>query len=265
MKMKSGVRVLVLAVALAGSALGRPSRSAAPAPRLQVLVPAYFYPGGPGQKAWDELIAAGAQAPITAIANPASGPGRAVDPNYTAVIRRARQAGITVIGYVSTSYAKRPRPEVEADISKWLELYPNIQGFFFDEQASGKEEVPYYSALRGYAQGKLLKAQVFTNPGTECVKEYFEAPAADVTCVWENKEGFMRFRRPAAAASVGPERLSVLAYQVDGAEGMVRHLNHAAALRVGYAYITDDAGANPWDRLPSYWKRELEEVWRLNR
>ena len=30
--------------------------------------------------------------------------------------------------------------------------------------------------------------------------------------------------------------------------------------RAGCIYITDDTGANPWDRLPSYWEEEVAAV-----
>src|SRR5262245_7673217 len=129
---------------------GGAAEHAAPA-ALQLLVPAYFYPAGDGLKEWDQLIDAASRVPIVAIANPASGPGEKTDENYTRVLRRAADAGITIIGHVSTSYGKRPRPEVEADIDRWLEFYPGIKGFLFDEQASGADLIDHYMSLGRHA------------------------------------------------------------------------------------------------------------------
>src|SRR5690242_14938523 len=77
-------------------------------PRLRILVPAYFYPAGRGLAEWDKLFRSSARADVVAIMNPASGPGSQADPNYIAIVERARQSGVTLIGYVTVSYAKRP-------------------------------------------------------------------------------------------------------------------------------------------------------------
>jgi hypothetical protein len=45
---------------------------------------------------------------------------------------------------------------------------------------------------------------------------------------------------------------------------MKKAVHRAAELKVGYIYITDDVGPNPYDRLPSYWDAEIEEVRQLN-
>jgi hypothetical protein len=45
---------------------------------------------------------------------------------------------------------------------------------------------------------------------------------------------------------------------------MKRSLRRAAQLKVGYVFLTDDVGPNPYDRLPSYWDAEVEAVRRVN-
>ena len=118
------MRSLFLAF-LAGLAAFAPHTSAADpakekdAPRLRLLVPAYFYPAGDGSKDWDRLFAASATVPIVAIVNPASGPGKKAAPNYLELFAKAqRTEKITLIGYVPTSYGKRPLAEVKADVDR---------------------------------------------------------------------------------------------------------------------------------------------------
>jgi hypothetical protein len=120
----------------ASSDLGVPKLTSAEAnkARLTLLVPAYFYPAGPGLKQWEQLIEAAARVPIVAIANPASGPGERTNSDYSAVVGRAKRRGVTVIGYVGTNYAHRPIAEVEADVDRWVRFYPEISGIFFDAQ-----------------------------------------------------------------------------------------------------------------------------------
>ena len=81
-------------------------------PRLQLLVPAYFYPAGPGLKAWQHLIEAASKIKIVAIANPNSGPGDQRNGDYYLVLQAASDKGIRVVGYVSTDYGNRRLPEV---------------------------------------------------------------------------------------------------------------------------------------------------------
>ncbi len=259
----SALVLLLLLTAGTVRAVGDP-RAPAPAPRLRVLVPAYFYPAGPGADEWERMTAAAKDVPLVAIVNPASGPGKATDPNYTRVLDRALKAGVTLIGYVSTSYARVPEADARADVDTWLRLYPQVRGFFFDEQTSAAEKVPYYRALYEHARMRLKEALVVTNPGTLCAPEYLTRPATDVACLYENHTGFEEFRAPEWTRPLPRSRFYVLPYAVREPERMERYVRKALAERMGYVYVTDHQGANPWDRLPVYWKDEVALVARLN-
>ena len=245
--------------------IGKPARSA-PA-RLRVLVPAYFYPAGNGLREWDRLIEAAAHIPIVAIANPATGPGEKVDPNYQQVLTRAVRGKVTVIGYVNTDYARRPRADVEQDIARWVRLYPQINGIFFDLQPSGPEHVGYYQALRRFVRARLPRraaALVATNPGTLSAPDYVARAATDLVCLFENKEGFPDFRMPPWTRRYPAERFCILAYAVSGTETMRRYVTSAREQGVGTVYVTDAAGENPWNRLPRYWTDEVALVREAN-
>jgi hypothetical protein len=45
---------------------------------------------------------------------------------------------------------------------------------------------------------------------------------------------------------------------------MKQALNDAVAKKIGYCYVTDGQGANPWGRLPSYWDAEVAAIQKLN-
>jgi hypothetical protein len=236
-----------------------------PEPRLRLLVPAYFYPAGDGLKDWDRLIASARQVPILAIVNPASGPGEKADPTYTKLLNRAKGApGLTLLGYVSTRYAKRSAAEVRADIDRWLRLYPQVQGLFLDEQASSADQADYYAALYAYARGRKLRL-VVTNPGTTCAEAYLARPATDVGCLFEGGSSLADVRLPGWAARYGPRRVAALAYAVKSAGQMRKGIAAAAERGVGVVYVTDGTGANPWSRLPAYWDEEVAAVKQLSR
>jgi hypothetical protein len=229
----------------------------------RLLVPAYFYPTGQGAKHWDRLLAAAERVPIVAVVNPANGPGKAADRNYVSLLDRAGKTKITLIGYVTTSYAKRPLAEVKADVDGWLRLYSGLQGIFFDEQASGAEHLDYYAALREHVRSKPRLKLVVNNPGTVCDEKYLARGATDVACLFEGPKAFDPSRLPAWTKEHSPDRFLILCYKVDTTDAMRKCLR-AISRRAGYIYVTDAEGANPWDRLPSYWDEEVSAVRAMN-
>ncbi len=252
-----------------GDGRGRISAAPIPIPEsspplLRILVPAYFYPGGAGLQEWDRLIEAASRVPIVAIVNPESGPGTAPDRHYAAIVSRAKAAGVEVIGYVNTEYGKRPRPEIEADIDRWVRFYPDIQGIFFDAQASAAEHVHLYAALRTFVRQEIREAVSITNPGTICAEEYFARSAVDVAVVFENHEGFETFELPAWARNYQDRQFAAIPYAVKSAEHMKDDARLAVLKGIRYLYVTDDVLPNPWDRLPYYWDAEVEFVKRVN-
>ena len=247
--------------------IAAPSRAAEPtASPVRLLVPAYFYPDGRGRDDWKRLAKAAKDVPIVAIANPASGPGRQQDANYVEALKLARDAGVTVIGYVSTNYAKRPLADVKVDVDTWLKFYPTVDGFFFDEQVSGKESVPYYQSLATHAREAVWKKRereclIVTNPGTNCAKEYLTPfTGINIACLHEHHTGFDRYQRPEWARDVPAAQISALVYNEPSLKQMRAQVKAAAEKGIGYFYVTDDGGNNPWDRLPTYWELEVAEL-----
>lgn len=262
--------LLLVAFALTGLRLSGPVQAdrapAEDAPRVRLLVPAYFYPAGPGLKEWERLIAASARVPIVAVVNPASGPGKEADPSYVKVLKRAREAKkLTLIGYVHTSYGKRRLEEVQADVDTWLRLYPGIQGIFFDEQASGADGVKYQASLYKYARGKPGLKLVVTNPGTVCAEQYLSEPAADVACLFEGPKVFDPSILPPWKTKYSPTRFATLSYKVGTAKAMRECIESAVEKKIGYVYVTDAEGSNPWSRLPKYWEEAVAAVTAANR
>jgi hypothetical protein len=269
-----GALGLFVVTALAVLAVSMPVSAQAPrktkagdgaqAVRMRLWVPAYYYPFGPGLREWNRLIAAAKSVPIVAIVNPASGPGDHVDTNFAAVIPRARKAGVTLVGYIGTQYTRKPLEQVKREVDTFLHFYPDIQGFHFDEQSSDARGVDYYAELYRYVRERVKGALVVTNPGTSCEPGYAARPASDVICLFEGERGFDEFRPPAWATRFPGSRFCIQAHNVGTEAQMKRSLRRAAELKVGYVFITDDVGPNPYDRLPSYWDAEVKAVRQLN-
>jgi len=111
--------VSVVALFAALITIGGPDRG------QSMAVPAYFQAG----PYWTQMEHARPVLQL-AVMNPASGPGAASDPQYLTTVRAAQATGITVVGYVHTSYAARSLSAVESDINAYYRWY-GVNGIFF--------------------------------------------------------------------------------------------------------------------------------------
>ncbi|MFB6983110.1 spherulation-specific family 4 protein [Streptomyces scopuliridis] len=252
-----------------------PAASATRAGSQKVSVPAYFYPG----PLWDRLAQAGTGVGL-AIANPSNGPGDG-DDQYTAAIKKADAAGISVIGYVSTGYlgttgmttrsgSSDPDEwmrQIKADVDAWYQLYggAGLGGIFFDEGlarcGSGNTDVNRYIELKNYVESRYGEgAVVVDNPGTGVEECYTKA--ADTLVTFEGDENTYRGHQPQAwETSASPDKVWHLVYGVQD-EGTMREVMELSRQRnAGHVYVTPDtmADKNPWDTLPpdAYWNSEL--------
>jgi hypothetical protein len=231
--------------------------------RLRLLVPAYIHPGGEGRTEWQKLIEAASKVEIVAIANPGSGPGEERNAEYDAIFTEAGSAGITLVGYVGTDFGKRPQAAIKKDIDTWVAFYPQLRGFFFDQQPPESRYVAQFVELRDYAKQKLRDPVVITNPGILCDEAYLAQGVSNITCVFLNYQGFERFEPPAAFKTYDPSRFAAIPYNITDVDTMRAFVRDAILKRIGYIYISDAKLPNPWGRLPVYWQEEVDAISRL--
>jgi Spherulation-specific family 4 len=233
------------------------------AQQMQLLVPAYFEPGA--NSPWKELNWAAARVPLIAIMNPNSGPGTKADSNYEAAVDDLRKAGGRVVGYVHTSYAKRPIDQVKADINAYLSWY-SLDGFFIDEMTNDNQtaHLNYYKAVYDHIRSKGRGYLVVGNPGTNTQKQYLDAPTANAFVTFEADKGYPQYKPDPWVFSYRPDQFCHIVDNVADKAAMDRDMQLAIQRHAGLIYITDDHGANPYDRLPSYWRDEVAKVAELN-
>lgn len=241
---------LLAAVALTGAACSE---------TVDILLPLYAYPSwyAPSTYLWDDVAAAASQVPITAIVNPANGPGGA-PPNsdYEVGLTALRDAGVTLIGYVYTSYGTRDPAAVKADVDLYAASW-GLGGIFLDEVSSAAADLAYYQPLYDYVRAKPGLDRVVINPGTQVDEGYVSAPASDVAVIFENGSGWSGYTPDPYVASYPDERFAALGYAVADAAAMQHFVDLAVQRNVGYVYVTDDTLPNPWDSLPPYWTDEV--------
>jgi hypothetical protein len=231
--------------------------------RLRLLVPAYIYPGGEGRKDWQRLIDASSKVEIVAIANPNSGPGTGRNLDYAAIFTEASEHGIKLVGYVSTDYGKRPQAEIKNDVDAWARFYPQLRGFFFDQQPSESQHAAHFAELREFVKQRIPDPLVITNPGVPCDEAYLSRAVSNVTCVFVNYQGFEQFELPAPLKAYDPARFAAMPYNIPDVETMRTVVKEAIIKRIGYLYVSDAKPPNQWGKLPVYWEAEVDAVSRV--
>jgi hypothetical protein len=242
---------------------------AAQASSVELLVPAYFYPGtgGPGGSGdgWAAMTAAASQVPITAIFNPNSGPlpGPA-DPNYVNALTNLKNAGGKVVAYVATNYAGNSLATVEGQISTYISQYGSlIGGFFVDEMSNLPSDVAYYNSLYSYIKGLSSAYQVIGNPGASTVPAYL-APGtqgADVLLTYEGTAAnYLSAPPPSWVYGYPSSDFANVIYDEPTVGGVMADLATASARNVGEIYVTDGQLPNPYSQLPSYWDQEVAAI-----
>lgn len=239
--------------------------------RTGLLVPMYVYPADIHKNAeYNRLIDLKRKyetVPIWVILNPASGPGEQVDANYTKAIDRLRGSGCVVLGYVSTRYGKRREADVKADVDRWLKMYPQTQGLFFDEMIYEDTEAgaKHQASLNRYAHDAGFWPTV-ANPGAETPGRYFAANAADVIVVHEGnawpKEERLKGDYFGGYSDYPPFTRGVLLHSQDKLD---RPSLQMARKYSRWVYVTDAVYKaddpnllNPWNRLSKYLEETCE-------
>jgi hypothetical protein len=223
---------------------------------MKVLVPAYFNPSSSNY--WARLATQSAKMPgrLWTIADVDNGPGSKYDTTYAVVINNMHLNHGKVIGYVWTNYGAITLDKVKADIDAWYSFYNSIDGIFLDGQAYETGKEAYYIEIYNYIKQKNSSALVVSNPGVNTIVNYLVnngVRVSDVVCIFESNEGFDTWTPSTWITSYTSDNFYVLPYNTTSSQWVSR-LNRAASLNIGWIYLTDDTGNNPWDTLPSYFE-----------
>lgn len=234
---------------------------------LKILIPLYSYPNWWDSKnyVWNRLIQLKKRYPdaeITAIINPNNGHFQETNSDFEHGIKDLHDAKIKMVGYVYTSYAERSRDEVEKDIKAWQKYYQNlgIEGIFFDEVSTNRNDLEYYTNLSNIARSKGFET-VILNPGITTDQSYIESGIANIVITYENPHDELLSNPPSKynTPSANTE-LSLLIYEMEN-DGVDDLTNFARKHKFSYIYYTEDgADGNPWDTVSEYLEDEIKKA-----
>ncbi len=213
-------------------------------PPLQLGVPAYAYPGT-RPALWDRLLDIAPHLRFVVV-NVHNGPGAKTDPAYAAAIDRLRAAGVCLVGYVDTDYARVSPARVARAAGIWRRRY-GVRGVFLDQVAGDLAHLEYFAAC---AVGVRAAGAPFVvaNPGTDCHPGY--ADLANVIVSFEGRwSTYQQYSPPAWMLERPADRFCHLVHSTP-TRRLPTVADLAAGRHAGTVFFTDGAGANPWQRVP---------------
>jgi hypothetical protein len=226
---------------------------AAPKPgTVRMAVPAYF---DPPSAAWDKLIA-GAPTIGMIVFNPESGPGTATVPAYTEVIAKAQAAGITMLGYVATSYGARAEADIIADINHYYDFY-TPSGIYFAEGPMDADCTPMEAMYHRLSDAvRARDANAYLAVGTRFCPTYIVFFDIMVQFARNWNEYRTDYRPPSWMPANSPQRFVHFVHSVPPSDAGAA-LSLTMSNGAGWVFVTDQTDPNPWSVLPSYFDQEL--------
>jgi len=215
---------------------------------LRLGLPAYGYPG---TGVWESLSAV--QAGALVIMDPADGPGRSIDPRYSAAVSTATRHGLRVLGYVTADYGRRSAAAMEEEVERYREWY-GPSGIFLDQAPASISSSAAIAHAVSHIRASSLSLAI--NPGQPDIDPHDAAIVDHVVNFEGPHSSYRRCRFPDWVRDVASAKFWHLIYEVRDARTMRKVAAMAGRSHAGVVYITDATMPNPWERLPSYWREE---------
>lgn len=233
-----------------------------------------WYDGDHSQ--WKKILTPGSALGFV-ILNISSGSGDAKQEDWVEQARRAKNSGAQVLGYVRTTFGKRPKEEVLLEIQNHIDWY-GVDGVFLDEAVNGwsseqKPYIPYYQDLFDTLKAKYgSEFWVVNNPGSNTVEEMIST--ADVLMTYEQSAQNYLHNEFAITPEFYLKYPSSKFWHVvhDVTQDNYREvMEKADREHCAHVYLTDlsfvpsddpqTPTVNPYANAPSSWLLDLQVAW----
>lgn len=231
--------------------------------QTRIAVPSYQ---DPGSAQWNAWAAPGGKSVGIMIVNENNGDDTTNHPGIASSIRKARAAGIFVVGYVYTGYGQRDPATVRNRVDAVFKNYL-VDGIFFDEAPTdclaanpyGGTNYSYYQRLGEYVRSREAGGRlVILNPGTQPANDCWMSIAnilvtaessslQDYRANYQDQGWFHRYP---------PSRFWHIVYAAAGEEQLRDIFQLSLQRGAGWLYATDLGSSNPYGGPPAYWTEE---------
>jgi hypothetical protein len=187
--------------------------------------------------------------PIYVIANIDSNPGTAPETIFQTYIKDLQNAGVIVLGYISSNYATTPIATMKTQILEWHDWY-KTNGIMIDtmNNTASQTDYSYYADLTAYAK-TLGMNYTLGNPGAPTVKGYIGKVNAIQVREGSGIPSVATVKSVTFNGAYAASNFSITSYDV-------KTLDVAAvnAIRpyVGLIWVTSGVEPNPYNLLPPY-------------
>ena len=215
-----------------------------------IIVPLYFDPNA----SWNYLIQLHSEfpnLPIIVIINPDNGPGMNYSRSYSNYTATMEKSGITVLGYVYSSYGTRSLETLKLQAYDYLHWY-GIRGIFMDEVSDNSTGAQYYRNATLEIRTAGLD-YIVGNPGTYAPKTITDL--FNLTVLYENTGAPLSDNLSTITNATGRAESSIIAINVSS---LSVAWFQAASEYFSFIYVTNLGLPNPYYALPSYLPEEMQ-------
>ena len=172
------------------------------------------------------------------------------------MIAQAQAAGITMLGYVATSYGARPEAEVIADINHYYDYYA-LSGIYFAEGPMENDCTPMEAMYHRMSDAvRARDPQAYLSVGTRFCPTYITFFDMMVQFARNWSEYQTDYTPPSWMPANSPERFAHFVNSVPASDAGAA-LSRTIANGAGWVFVTDQSDPNAWGVLPSYFDEEL--------
>jgi hypothetical protein len=217
------------------------------------FVPAYFY----SSTIWAQAIDT-RPAPAVMLLNVDSGPGTGPLSHFQTLVKQAHDAGITVLGYSSTSYGQSAISSVETQVREYKSWY-GVNGIFLDLTQGTPGEFSYYQTLSNFVRSTIPNGVVWLNPGDYPDPSFMSI--ANVVMVFEGSySAYVSDQVPSWVSRYSPSQFAHVIYDTPASD-LASAVSLSRERRAGHLFVTNLSGSgNPYGALPSYWSQEAGAI-----
>jgi len=226
---------------------------------MQVIVPAYWYPGTIPDPNF-VLMANGAPTCAMAVVNNNNGPGPFYEVQYGANINLTVNAGMRILGYISSNAAAVPLSSIYSQVDLWASYYglDIMGGIFIDVGTYDCVNASYYTDIKNYVHSKSPNWIMILNEGFSFPECFVNSSDIFISFEGTLEKYLTSYKLQGWEHNYPPSIFWQIIHNTPNVSAMEMAVQLARSNYAGYVFVTDlTYPPDPYKGIPSYWTTEL--------